>query len=149
DEALLAFTRRLIDFRKEHPVLRRRRFFQGRRVHGSDIRDITWFRPDGKLMTDEEWDAGWIRTLGTRLAGDALGEVDEHGEPVTDATLLILLSAHDEPIDFVLPGFLPEIQWELVFDTSAPDREGDGPRYAVGETYELAGRSIAVFTRIE
>ncbi len=149
DEALLAFTRLLIDFRKEHPVLRRRRFFQGRRVFGSDIRDITWFRPDGKRMTDEEWDAGWIRTLAMRLAGDALGEVDEHGDPIIDDTLLILLSAHHEPISFTLPGFQPEFEWELVFDTSTPDQQDRLPHFAVGGTYELAGRSIAVFKRIE
>jgi isoamylase len=39
---VLEFTRKVIALRKAHPVLRRRRFFHGRRVHGADIRDIVW-----------------------------------------------------------------------------------------------------------
>ncbi|HQX63091.1 MAG TPA: hypothetical protein PK593_06485, partial [Thermomicrobiales bacterium] len=148
-DALLSFTKRLIAIRKRHPVLRRRRFFQGRRVYGSDIRDITWFRPDGKLMTDDEWDAGWIRTLGMRLAGDALGDVDERGEPIVDDTLLILASAHHEPIDFMMPGVQPGVEWELIFDTSSPGPNEQPRRYTVGENYRLAGRSVSLLRRVD
>src|ERR687898_572297 len=52
---LLQFTRFLIRFRDEHPVLRRRHFFQGRRIRGSEVKDLAWFRPDGKEMSDEDW----------------------------------------------------------------------------------------------
>ena len=38
---MLAFTRRLIALRREHPVFRRRRWFQGRSIHGSDAVDIS------------------------------------------------------------------------------------------------------------
>jgi len=147
DTTLLTFTRDLIAFRKKHPVLRRRRFFQGRRVQGSDVRDITWIRPDGGEMADTEWQEGWIKTLGMRLGGDALNEVDENGDPIVDDTLLILLSAHDAPIDFVMPGFKPDVVWEQVFDTSEVNGRGKTKEYRFGETYPLAGRSIAVLRR--
>ncbi|MCO5176118.1 MAG: glycogen debranching protein GlgX [Thermomicrobiales bacterium] len=147
DTILLAYVRDLIAFRKKHPVLRRRRFFQGRRVQGSDVRDITWIRPDGGEMSDTEWQEGWIKSLGMRLGGDALNEVDENGDAIVDDTLLILLSAYDQPIDFVMPGFKPDVVWEHIFDTSEVDGVGKPEEYRVGESYSLAGRSIAVLRR--
>src|SRR5262249_36547418 len=65
--ALLAFTRRLIELRQRHPNLRRRKFFQGRPIRGSDVKDITWLSPDGTEMTEEDWAAGWQRCFGMRL----------------------------------------------------------------------------------
>ena len=47
-------------------------------------------------MTDEAWDAGFVKCLGVRLAGDLIGEVDERGEPIVGDTLLILINAHHE-----------------------------------------------------
>ena len=76
--ALLAFTRRLIGLRKRHPGLRRRQFFLGREIRGSEVKDLAWFRPDGEEMTDEDWNV-FTRCLGLRLAGDAIDEVDADG----------------------------------------------------------------------
>src|SRR5690606_20912021 len=47
DEALLAFTRKLIRIRKEHPVLHRQKFFSGRPIRGTEVHDVMWFRHDG------------------------------------------------------------------------------------------------------
>jgi isoamylase len=147
--ALLAFTKRLIHIRQAHPNLRRRKFFQGRRIHGSDIRDITWFRPDGREMTDEEWDAGWIRSLAMRLGGEALDEFDEHGERIIDDTLLILLNAHHDQVPFILTASRPEYRWELMLDTARPEVENGSEQYATGKPYRLAGRSVAIFRRLD
>ena len=65
---LLDFTRRLIRLRLDHPVFQRRRFFQGRRIHGSAVKDLSWLRPDGSEMTDEEWNNWHSRCLGLLLA---------------------------------------------------------------------------------
>ncbi len=85
---LLEFTRQLIRLFHQHPVLRRRKFFQGRPVRGAEIKDISWFRPDGQEMTDNDWRNEQARSLAVRLAGDAIDEVDERGRRVTDDTLL-------------------------------------------------------------
>ncbi len=85
-QALLAFTRRLIAVRREHPVFRRRSFFQGRPVRGSGVKDILWLRPDGQEMSDDDWNQGIVRTIGMRLAGDGLGEVDDLGQAIVDDT---------------------------------------------------------------
>src|SRR4029434_11184790 len=88
-KAQLEFTRRLIRLRLAHPVFHRRRFFQGRRIEGSEVKDLSWFRPDGKEMTQEEWTNGFTLCLGLRLAGAAIEEVDGAGEPIRDDTFLL------------------------------------------------------------
>ena len=86
-EALVSFTKQLIQIRREHPALRRRKFFQGRPIRGTDIKDIIWLCPDGQEMSDEDWNCSWVRCIGMLLEGEALHEVDENGEPITDDTL--------------------------------------------------------------
>ncbi|HSP89712.1 MAG TPA: glycogen debranching protein GlgX, partial [Vicinamibacterales bacterium] len=100
---LLAFTRRLINFRAAHPVLRRRTFFQGRGIRGEDITDILWLGTDGQEMTDADWNAPHVRCLGVMLVGDASAEVDARGEPIHDDTLLILANAGEAAEAFTLP----------------------------------------------
>lgn len=86
-ERLLAFTRHVIQLFHEHPVLRRRKFFQGRRIRGSEIRDLVWFRADGQEMTEEDWNNPLAHSIGLRLAGDAIEEVDRFGNQIIDDTL--------------------------------------------------------------
>ncbi len=117
NQLLFNFTRLLIHLKKNHPVFRRRRFFQGRRIRGSEVKDIAWFGSHGKEMTDVEWGMGF-RTIGIRLAGDAIGEKDERGQTIVDETFLLLLNAHHEEVLFVLPAHKKGVRWELVFDTS-------------------------------
>ena len=141
---LLAFTRSLIQVRREHPVLRRRQFFYGRRIQGSEVKDLAWFRPDGREMTEENWQDPLARCIGLRLAGDAIDEVDAQGEPITDDTLLILLNAHHEPLAFTLPAHRPGVKWELILDTrTAEGRRLHRPMRG-GEVYNLEGRCVAV-----
>ncbi|MFN3925714.1 MAG: glycogen debranching enzyme, partial [Pseudarthrobacter sp.] len=83
----LAFTQRCIKLRKDHPVLRRRRFFQERQIRGAQVKDISWFEPSGAEMTNKAWGAHFVRALGVRLAGDMMDEVDHRGEQVTGDTL--------------------------------------------------------------
>jgi isoamylase len=143
-KALLGFTRRLIRLRKRHPAFRRRQFFYGRRLHGSEVKDLAWFRPDGKEMTEEDWTNPHTRCFGLRLAGDAIGEVDARGRRVADSTFLMLLNAHHEPLAFVLPAHRRGVRWQVMVDTrSADGRVQRGPLKG-GESYELEGRSVVL-----
>jgi glycogen operon protein len=130
----------------EQPVFQRRRFFQGRAIRGSDIKDISWFNPGGEEMTDSDWDAGFVKCLGVRLAGDLIGDVNERGEPITGETLLLLLNAHHEAIPFALPQAKTEHRWELLLD-SAIGKEANKP-FAGGENYSLQGRSLALMRTV-
>ena len=77
-------------------------------------------RADGQEMSDEAWNAGFVRCLGVRLAGDLIGDVDERGEPIVGDTLLLLLNAHHEEIRFALPLTKEEHQWQLLLNTADP-----------------------------
>jgi glycogen operon protein len=139
--AQVEFTRRLIALRARHPVLRRKKYYQGRRIRGSDVRDLTWLRPDGEQMTDEEWGAGWTRALGVMLAGDALGELDENGDLVQDDILLLLMNAHTDTIEFRLPPH-DAGGWEVLVDTSRTDGVETGDIHVPGSVLALPDRSL-------
>ena len=115
DEELLAFTRRIIALRREHPVFRRRRWFQGRPIRG--VPDIGWFRPDGAEMDDADWETGFARSVAVFLNGDAIPDRDERGRRVTDDWFLLILNAHDQPIDWTLPSH-GVARWRVVLDTA-------------------------------
>ncbi len=139
---LLAFATALIRLRKSQPVLHRRRFFQGRRIRGADVKDIKWFEPSGREMDDAAWNAHFVRCLGVRLNGTALAETDERGDPITGDTLLVLFNAHHESLRFVLPAE-PGRQWIRIIDTA---RHLWHVRHRLRDhTYRLSGRSLAVF----
>ena len=116
-EELLDFTRRLIRLRRQHMVFRRRKFFHGRRIRGTDVRDITWLNTDGKEMNDEDWDNSFAKCLGVLLAGDAIREIDEYGERIEGDTILLLMNASSEDIFFILPEYCSGYTWELLLDT--------------------------------
>ncbi len=141
----LQFTRDVIGILRSNPVLRRRKFLYGRRIRGSEIKDIAWFSPKGSEMTDEEWDAPTVSCLGVRLAGDAIDEVDERGKPVRGDTLLILFNAHHEPVSFVLPAHKKGTRWVLVLDTATQRQERRGRLARGGRIHPLHGRSMAVY----
>ena len=141
---LLAFTRSVIALRRQHPVLRRRQFFYGRKIRSSEVKDLSWFRPDGKEMTEETWHDTLARCIGLRLAGDAIAEVDAKGNPILDDTLLILLNAHHETVPFTLPAHRRGVKWELLLDTRAPAGRRRYPSMKGGEVYSLEGRCLAV-----
>jgi glycogen operon protein len=155
--SLLAFTSSLIKFRKSHPNLHRRKFFQDRQIDpegaqhreigGAEVQDIVWLRPDGKPMSEAEWNAGWNRCLGLQLSGETLDDVNSVGEPIKDDTFLILLNSHHETILFTLPPTRPTAQWACCFDTrwSTPS---SGDPLTPSTRYELIGRSLAIFREV-
>src|SRR5205814_6917589 len=116
-KALLEFTRKLIQFRHEHPVFRRPKFFQGRRIRGSEIKDVMWFNPGGNEMSEQEWSLPFARCLGMMLSGDTIDVLNFQGDPIRDDTFLFLINAHYEPISFLLPGQEP-MKWQLLIYTT-------------------------------
>ena len=115
--ARLEFTRRLIQLRHQHPVFRRPKFFQGRRIRGSEIKDVMWFNPGGNEMSEKDWSLPLARCLGMMLSGDTIDVLSFQGEPIRDDTFLFLMNAHYETISFLLPG-QENIEWQLLLDTA-------------------------------
>lgn len=138
----LNFCKKVVRLRREQPVLKRRKFFQGANFSGEGLKDIMWFEPSGAEMTSEDW-AHYVRCLGTLMSGEDINDIDLNGDPVVGDTLLVLMNAYHELIPFVLPSTVEnEGIWRLHFDTS---NDCEGERYEFGKLYDLKGRSVAVF----
>ena len=145
DIALGLFTQRLIEFRKEHPVFRRRRYFQGRPLHGETVADIAWFRPDGEEMNDEDWQSGYAKSMAVFLNGDAIPTPGPRGEPVEDDSFLVVFNAHHEDLEFAMPGDTIGKSWVKVLDTA--DTVGGGERFDAAATLPVVARSVVVLRR--
>ena len=146
---LLDFTRRLSHLRKDHPVFRRRRFLQGRSFRGSGgLDDIVWLNSAGEVMSQEDWDNGWARSLGIFLNGAAIPDPDARGNPVTDDSFLLFFNAHYEPVDFCLPEAEYGEAWEISIDTSAPLADHvDDSNLKASEVVKVDARAILVLRR--
>jgi glycogen operon protein len=139
--ALLDFVKRLARLRAEHPVLRRRRFFHGRRVHGLDVRDIVWLKPSGDEMGERDWFTNYVRSFGMLLNGQVMLEWSERGDFVVDDPLLVLFNAYWEPLGFALPELGGRRSWQLIVDTARPSlAEQPHP----GAEYPVQARSLVV-----
>jgi glycogen operon protein len=143
DEDLLEFTRSLVEFRAAHPVFRRRRFFQGRRIRGADLNDIAWFRPDGQQMSDEDWDVGYARSLGVFLNGEGIPDPDARGQRVVDDSFFLLFNASHEALEFTLPEEGWPGEWQEVIRCCQGFLE-DGPRWRGGQAVPAEARELIV-----
>jgi glycogen operon protein len=148
DKDLLEYTRRLIQLRKEHRVFHRRRWFQGRPIHGAKVTDIAWFTPEGEQMAEEHWDEGFAKALGVFLNGEGIDEADSRGEKVTDDSFYVLLNAHYEALPFTLPKGGWGQEWTLVLDTNEPAPNGDEQTYRAGDEVPVESRSLKVLRRV-
>ena len=134
------FACRIIKIRREHPALHRTKFFQGRMIRGSNVRDIIWFRPDGGEMDDEDWASPNTRGLAVFLSGTGIDDVDENGIPIHDDNLLLMLNASVRDFDYLLPKF--EAHWELLVDTANPAAKEEA---VSGHKTLMRARSLKLF----
>jgi isoamylase len=144
---LTAYVRDLIAIMGSHPVLRRRSFFTGEPFGGTGQKDVTWVRPDGREMTEEDWDDRENRTIGMLLLGRASDEVDTLGRSSSGDTLLVLLNAGSGSRSFTLPAIEWPGRWEELLNTARPT--GSFPRPVRGETDTLAAQSTLVLRHTE
>jgi len=150
DESLLEFTRALIAFRHEHAVFRRRRWFQGRPLHGTDVVDIGWFTPGGEPMSEEDWRVGFAKSLAVFLNGQAIPTPDSRGERVVDDTFLVLFNAHHELLAFTIPAGVYGQSWRRILDTNTlePLKENVGDIFPAGASVDVAERSLVLLKRL-
>ena len=150
DRGLIEFTKQVVALRANHPVFRRRRFFDGRPVTrgGSDpLPDIGWFQPDGSAMTEGDWDSGFGRAIAMYVNGDGIPDHDTRGERVKDDTFLVCFSAHNEMIKFTLPSSDYGRQWSVIIDTFDAKCEAGEPLDA-GASVPVGPRALVVLQRL-
>ncbi len=147
DQAFLDFVRRAIALRRNHPVFRRRNFFQGRSIRGSEAKDIHWFNPAGDEMSDEEWTQHFARCLGVFLSGEAMDERDSQGRPIRDDHFLLLFNAHHEAVSFKIPSLGLDGAWRPVLDTHDDTPDPAGGYFRSNDDYPLKARSLALLVQ--
>lgn len=144
---LLDFIRRVTGLRREHPVFRRRRFFDGRPIRiGDQSRDIAWLTPAGQEMTLQDWDSGFGKSVAVFLNGEAIPEPDARGERVVDDSFLLCFNAHNQALDFVIPEADYAHEWSVVLDTVEPTGATE-LIVAAAEKISLPGRSLLVLQK--
>jgi len=139
----LDFVARIIRLRRAHPVFSRRRYVRADTVTPEGLKEIIWLTPDGREMTENDWNQGFARCLGVFLAGGAIERRGPRGAPIKDSNFLLLLNAHHETIAFRIADTLSAKVWLTVLDTAA-GAEPFAAKPLGSDSYPLQGRSLVL-----
>ncbi len=143
EQDFLEFVRFAIQLQRQNPVLRRRKFFQGRPLRGLGVKDVSWYGANGKELPDQAWNTASLRGLGVRLAGEMPDEYDEEGNPIVGETLFFALNAYHETLTFQLPASPRRERWVRILDTAAKEWNRRLPMRT--RSFSLQSRSVVVF----
>ena len=146
DQDLHAFTKRLIAFRHAHPAFRRRRWFQGRAIHGENCKDIAWFTHAGRQMNEKHWGEWFAKSLAIFINGDTIPNPNARGEPITDNSFYLIFNAHYEALEFTLPAKRWGEHWRMLLDTAQGWIEHARP-LSPGDMIEVTPRSVVLLQR--
>ncbi len=147
DEELLDFTCKLMTLKREHPVFRRRGWFQGRPISGK-VTDIAWFTAQAEQMSTQDWEQASAAVLGVFLSGESFVTPGPRGEKIVDDSFFLLFNAHHESTSFRLPSAEWGQRWTVVLDTAFGFHEEAGaPRALAGGELVVTPRSIVVLRR--
>ncbi len=140
--ALTEFVRNLTTLRHRLPVLRRSRFLTGEYNEALDVTDARWLSPDGTDLTPEQWADPLMRCFGLVIDGRA--QASGIRRPASDATLLLVLNAHHDVVNFTLPEVADGERWTCLLDTNMPVR-AELPQFSAGDDYQVTARSLLLF----
>jgi glycogen operon protein len=143
-QAFLEFFRSAIHARRSNRALRRRRFLRGRPIEALGMKDVTWFSPDGREMSDRDWAEPHAKVLGMRLAWHPAADPTEKEKEAN--ILMLVMNAAPEPVAFKLPSLEVGRRWEVLLDSAEPGVAGRGHRG--GSRYDLIGRSSALLKQV-
>jgi glycogen operon protein len=141
---LLEFTSRLIQLRKDHPNLHRRKFFQDSQIRGSVVRDVAWYGTDGNEVSDQVWNEPWSKSICLMFNGRTLNTIDDEGQKVIDDSFLIIINAADQGVEYTLPETPNKTPWRQILDTE----NLDDPFYetTTGDKVIIGGRAVRVYS---
>ena len=95
-------------------------------------------------MSEDQWRDASVRCMGMFLSGQGLDETDERGRKLGDENFLVLLNAHHEDIEFMLPSLHASSQWSAWMDTSRESGLRSVETHEAGKAYPLQARSMVV-----
>ncbi len=150
DEQLLEFTSKLIQFRKNHPVFTRRKWFKYQPIKGEGVTDIEWFTPEGEEMSQEHWDSTYAKSLGVFLSGQGVRAVSEKGEPIIDDSFYLMFNSYYDKVTFHLPPRPWGKKWVKILDSyeGEIDEKGIGEVVEGGALVEVQGRSVVLLKEV-
>jgi isoamylase len=140
DEEVATWVRTVAGLRRAHAVLRRRRWFQGRKIR--DTEDLAWFRPDGATMTDDDWETGYARAIGVFLNGDAIPTPDAYGGRILDDSFFVMFNASETDLRWTVPSGAWTRDWAVELDTSLT--QDAATPIKGGDVLDLVARSMVV-----
>ena len=120
---LYDFVKNLIEIKMKFHVLRRKNFFQGTVMPGTDTKDVTWVKSDGSEMGMDDWNSGNVRGLGVILSSAGIEEAN-NGDDIANNNLMLLFNPTDEEVEFTVPD-----NWQnsdILID-SIPEHKGIFP----------------------
>ena len=147
DKQLIEFTKLAIQIRKDNPALRRRYFFQGMPQSQGDMKDVTWLHPEGYELTQSDWTNPELRTLGMRLDGGAIHEINEDGDPIEPASVLLIFHAGEDDTEFTLPPVERGANlshWVALLSTDSVDGR-IAHKARAGDTVPVPARTVLIF----
>lgn len=142
NKVMLEFTRRLIKLRQTYPMLRRGRFLVGEYNEELDVKDVSWISPGGEEMTEENWHDPELACFGMMMDGRAQ-PTGIHRQGM-DATLLLVLNAQSDAVNFKLPSVPQGNSWRLLIDTNQPVKHKHGV-FQFGQDFIVTDRSVLLF----
>ena len=148
-ERMLAFTRRVIALRQEHPVFRRKEFLTGSDVNNSGLPDSWWFRPEGRRMTRRDWERDDIPALGLFLNGNAFPYSDSRGKRIVDDAFVVVVNGHHEDVKVRMPSPRYGAQWAVELSTSDPEVAPGAWTVEARQNVFCPSRSVTVLKRVE
>ncbi len=138
-KSLIGFVKRLTRLRHRFPILRRSRFLTGAYDEEFGVKDVTWINASGEEMPGEAWADDSMKCFGMLMDGRAQATgLRQRGQ---DATMLMVMNAHHDVVEFTLPPCPGGGGWILVADTNLPEESGE-PLFQFGHVYEVTGRSL-------
>jgi glycogen operon protein len=148
-EEMLRFCKRLIALRQAHPVFRRRHFLRGESMTETGLPDAWWFRPDGRKMTQRDWQRHDGHVVGLFLNGQEFPYLDAEGQRIVDDSFLLLVNAHHEDVTFTLPGRRWGLSWAVDLSTDEPELEAGARTVRARQPVVARSRSVTVLRREE
>jgi isoamylase len=142
EHSRVRFTQKLTRLRHTYPILRRNLFFVGKYNEELDVMDVSWINANGSAMEDAQWGDARMHCFG--MLTDGRSQTTGIRQRGKEATMLLILNAHHEPVEFTLPSCAGGKEWSLLIDTNlSDDREEES--FVVGHPYMVTPRSLLLF----
>ena len=147
DGELVAFTRRVIRLRREHPVLRRVNYLLGEELKESGLPDVWWFRRDGRRMTRRDWQSP-AGVVGVFLNGLEITRPGPRGEDIRDDSFLLLFNASPDDCTFTVPNRRFGTGWALELTTADPSAQPGSATLTARSELPVIAHSLVVLKRV-